>query len=439
MGTNSVPATFLGFLGDRVPPGDTTEAWEISQLGGKPKPLMEHPSNAGDVEQSSISYANCSTHPGGGAESPGKVEKDCGRKTDIREPAGAGCGEAAASPRCVSIFDPPSETGKESTTRQKASDDFCLSSDDWLDAAFSESSNWANSCSSGTPQDGRRDHGKLVVEGCDVGDCSGKDKRASVILAGREHESSQIDPPAAGDAHASPSQLRSGDGTISTHNLSVNTVDSAAVVASSDVSGKSADNTKDNQGSCEDGTSRPVSGNEGAPLLPAFFIEVDEEPVEESAAQKRLDKRARELWSDYQRRDDDNSLAQEDEADRAFFGGGAFQNEEYEASEDKVLEAFQRRLSRNPQQIIRYSFGGKPLWIRKTSDDIAMGEPSRCEQCGARRVFEMQLMPTLIHTVKQRCPGIDNTLLKNGVSPNWEDCVRDRPYQREFLVVQEGI
>nr|PIL97070.1 programmed cell death protein 2, c-terminal domain-containing protein [Toxoplasma gondii COUG] len=482
MGSKSEPATFLGFLGDRVPPEDTTRACEISQLGGKPRWLTAEPPDTAPFKcrgcgadldlvcQLSTPYSTnwrslylfgchrtsaCSLDaanwvalrgvvaPPSDAELPGKVENDVQRKIEIRKSSGPACGAAPAFAGCVSMFDPPSGTGEA----VNASDDFFQSNDDWLDAAFSETSNWGQSCSGGTLVGGRRDQ-TSGVEQREVGDGFEKDKRESVFFNGEDRKSSEVALPVSGDdAHALLSQFCGGDRIANTNDLaSVNTVNAPAGRTAS--AGKSGGDANHTQESCETGSSRPSSQSKDTPLLPAFFIEVDEEPMEESTAQKRLDERARELWSDYQRRDDDNSLAQEDEADRAFFGGGAFQNEEYEAAEDKVLQAFQRRLSRNPQQIIRYSFGGKPLWIR--TDGIAAGsqEPSRCERCGARRVFEMQLMPTLIHTVKQKCPGIDSTLLKKGVSPNWgtvviftcsEDCVRDCPYQREFLVVQEGM
>ncbi|PFH32450.1 programmed cell death protein 2, c-terminal domain-containing protein [Besnoitia besnoiti] len=277
--------------------------------------------------------------------------------------------------------------------------DFSLSNDDWLDAALSETSNWASGCN--TSPGGRCDGGESL--GCCKVSESSKMEEQPTSKARRGSKSSTT------------TQVTAADG----------------------------------RGPQVSQLSLPTDTGKDLPLLPAFFIEVDEEPMEESTAQTRLDKRARELWTDYQSRDD-NTLAQEDEADRAFLGGGAFQNEEYEAAEDKVLLAFQRRLSRSPQQIIRYSFGGKPLWIHRPANNTATGatEHPRCERCGAKRVFEMQLMPTLIHTVKQRCHKMDHTLLKNGVSPNWgtvavftcsEDCVRDRTYQQEFLVVQEGI
>lgn len=69
---------------------------------------------------------------------------------------------------------------------------------------------------------------------------------------------------------------------------------------------------------------------------------------------------------------------------------------------DSAFIKFQRRVSREPQQIIRYAcHGGEkglPLWVnadtRPTKDEIGS-----CKKCGEVNVFELQIMPQMIiHT-----------------------------------------
>ncbi|RYE85005.1 MAG: hypothetical protein EOO65_01220 [Methanosarcinales archaeon] len=56
--------------------------------------------------------------------------------------------------------------------------------------------------------------------------------------------------------------------------------------------------------------------------------------------------------------------------------------------------AFQRRLQRLPTQCVRYSFGTQPLWPHVPPKGWDAAIP-RCV-CGARRLFECQLMPALL-------------------------------------------
>jgi hypothetical protein len=60
----------------------------------------------------------------------------------------------------------------------------------------------------------------------------------------------------------------------------------------------------------------------------------------------------------------------------------------------RVEKYFQRRVSREPSQVLRYAYGGEPLWCTYPPPDIS--KIPCCEGCGAERVFEMQLMPALL-------------------------------------------
>jgi len=100
----------------------------------------------------------------------------------------------------------------------------------------------------------------------------------------------------------------------------------------------------------------------------------------------------------------------------------------FESSMDKTFQRFADRLSQNPEQILRYEFGGLPLLYSKTdaigkllapaaenngriqtSSSAAHGKfnVQRCANCGAGRVFEMQLTPHAIVELEADDMAID--------------------------------
>ena len=99
------------------------------------------------------------------------------------------------------------------------------------------------------------------------------------------------------------------------------------------------------------------------------------------------------------------------------------------------LMRFQRRIGRSPQQVLRYCWGGEPLWLQAPP---AMSPP-RCT-CGAVRCFEMQLMPTLPSRLADAAPKEKAAALMMEwgtlvVFTCSKDCPCEDP-KEEFLVIQ---
>uniref|UniRef100_A0A182PHH1 MYND-type domain-containing protein n=1 Tax=Anopheles epiroticus TaxID=199890 RepID=A0A182PHH1_9DIPT len=63
--------------------------------------------------------------------------------------------------------------------------------------------------------------------------------------------------------------------------------------------------------------------------------------------------------------------------------------------EDKTFSKFKERISADPDQVLRYERGGKPLWL---SPKLPKDVPP-CERCNGRRVFEFQIMPQLLNSL----------------------------------------
>lgn len=71
----------------------------------------------------------------------------------------------------------------------------------------------------------------------------------------------------------------------------------------------------------------------------------------------------------------------------------AAEEEDEEAIAKRNFEEFQERISRAPTQILRYQFGGSPLWPKVPAP---IEKPETCD-CGKDMVFELQLLGSCLH------------------------------------------
>ncbi|KAI0010661.1 programmed cell death protein 2 [Xylariaceae sp. FL0662B] len=91
--------------------------------------------------------------------------------------------------------------------------------------------------------------------------------------------------------------------------------------------------------------------------------------------------------------------------------GGKEDRDAFESTMDAAFQRFADRLAQNPEQAIRYEFGGAPLLYSKTDavgrlllsttgsgsgSGSGGGGMPRCGNCGAPRAFEVQLVPRAI-------------------------------------------
>lgn len=61
----------------------------------------------------------------------------------------------------------------------------------------------------------------------------------------------------------------------------------------------------------------------------------------------------------------------------------------------RAMLQFQRAVQRCPRQVVRYAYGGKPLWSVAQPPECC---PPACV-CGAPRCFELQLMPAALYVL----------------------------------------
>ncbi|KAH0369210.1 hypothetical protein KCU65_g3382, partial [Aureobasidium melanogenum] len=135
----------------------------------------------------------------------------------------------------------------------------------------------------------------------------------------------------------------------------------------------------------------------------------------------------------------------------------------FESSMDKAFQRFADRLSQNPEQILRYEFAGQPLLYSKSDavgkllaphqDSTASagnakvkntaatksGMP-KCNNCGAERLFELQLTPYAIVELEAEELGLEGmewgTIILGVCS---KDCVQRGQKEGEVGYVEEWV
>mmetsp|Transcript_78588 Transcript_78588/g.163293 ORF Transcript_78588/g.163293 Transcript_78588/m.163293 type:complete len:431 (-) Transcript_78588:31-1323(-) len=110
------------------------------------------------------------------------------------------------------------------------------------------------------------------------------------------------------------------------------------------------------------------------------------------------------------------------------------------AASSQWLQRFQRRLERSPAQVVRYSWGGSPLWLAPPPKELASGSwPPCCTRCGAARIFEMQVLPTLAARLQkvlpEGAPGLASEWGTIAIYTCSKDCTSEE-VSEEFVVVQ---
>ncbi|NXY47535.1 PDCD2 protein, partial [Ceuthmochares aereus] len=108
----------------------------------------------------------------------------------------------------------------------------------------------------------------------------------------------------------------------------------------------------------------------------------------------------------------------------------------HETEEDKVFQKFKERVAAEPEQIIRYCRGGEgPVWV--SGENIPEEKDIPNCSCGAKRIFEFQIMPQLLNHLK-----VDSL----GESIDWgalvvytcaDNCGDGNEYLEEFIWKQD--
>ncbi|TMW62814.1 hypothetical protein Poli38472_005432 [Pythium oligandrum] len=144
-------------------------------------------------------------------------------------------------------------------------------------------------------------------------------------------------------------------------------------------------------------------------VFPSLYIDVIDEPFVDYAKENDFS-HENELLQEYMRQEEEeksndvNDLrriiasTKKSKGDAAGSAAAASSGESYERTpaQQKHFMRFQKRISRCPLQVLRYDYGGEPLWPAPPARNLKV---PRCP-CGEERAFEFQLTPTINYFLK---------------------------------------
>lgn len=136
-------------------------------------------------------------------------------------------------------------------------------------------------------------------------------------------------------------------------------------------------------------------------------------------------------------------VGEEDEEDDFGVDDGDAETDLAGGAAAEWLQKFQRRIERSPAQVVRYSWGGSPLWLAPPPKELAAGVwPPPCGRCGGARIFELQLLPTLLSqfswALPEDAPGRKMEWGTVAVYTCGQDCGSEEACE-EFVVVQPAL
>ncbi|XP_053677235.1 programmed cell death protein 2 [Anopheles nili] len=138
---------------------------------------------------------------------------------------------------------------------------------------------------------------------------------------------------------------------------------------------------------CVEGELVEASCSKNALLLPQFDIITE---AEEYEAKEKLseEENAKRQMEELERLKQDGKAGTLDDLPEA-------ELDKYSADqvEDKTFDKFKARIAVDPEQVLRYERGGKPLWLSPVFPKDIPG----CSRCGSARKFEFQIMPQLLN------------------------------------------
>uniref|UniRef100_A0ABI7Y542 MYND-type domain-containing protein n=1 Tax=Felis catus TaxID=9685 RepID=A0ABI7Y542_FELCA len=107
----------------------------------------------------------------------------------------------------------------------------------------------------------------------------------------------------------------------------------------------------------------------------------------------------------------------------------------HESREDKIFQKFKTKIALEPEQVLRYGRGIAPIWI--SGENIPQEKDIPDCPCGAKRIFEFQVMPQLLNYLKADTLGRSVDWGVVAVFTCAESCRLGIGYTEEFVWKQD--
>lgn len=189
---------------------------------------------------------------------------------------------------------------------------------------------------------------------------------------------------------------------------------------------------KTNSGSCSDS---------GLPQFACYEIRAQQEPAgkrgidlddmedDNIGISSSSDEKIQAMLARYMAEEEDEEILS---AIRGSAGVAATEKDEQLSEGDRAMLAFTDRVKRAPRQVLRYAKDGEPLWAIPQLKQQSSGKKKEMSvpncPCGAKRIFEFQLMPSLLHVLE-----VDwHALSVSQVPASAESSGEDETWTREF-------
>jgi hypothetical protein len=171
------------------------------------------------------------------------------------------------------------------------------------------------------------------------------------------------------------------------------------------------------------------------PCFTCYEIRAQQEPAGHRATGKNeddddivgmasgSDKHIQEMLARYMAEEDDEEILSALRG--AGVGGGIAEEDERLSDEDRAMLFFTDRVKRLPRHVLRYARDGSPLWsVPAPSKEVPVPD---CP-CGSKRIFECQLMPSILHVLE-----VDKYVAKDSLSSGSENQDKTFDLNEEFI------
>ncbi|XP_065082188.1 programmed cell death protein 2 [Ochlerotatus camptorhynchus] len=173
------------------------------------------------------------------------------------------------------------------------------------------------------------------------------------------------------------------------------------------------------------GTTGEITRSDSDILFPQFEIVMEPEEIEPTEKLSEEDNVKKQM-EEYEKLVKDGKIGELSEVSENEMDTYA------EQVEDRHFDEFKKRIAFDPDQVLRYERKGDPLW----QSPVVPSEIPCCELCGGRRVFEFQIMPQLLNSLKNE--NIDWGTLT--IFTCEQSCdTADRSYAKEYVYKQDVI